>query len=91
LITLKNTLKDGNLPKFSFASDIIDYIEKKSPEFNKYLDKNANYDDVHYSIPMKLVTKKFGWVELDIETMNNDIESYEGWIGIYNGHLQIGK
>jgi hypothetical protein len=92
MIKLKQLIVEGKLPIFRSGSQAFDYIHKHAPEFDKYWDDNASYDDIHYKIPMKLITKKFGWTSRDIDKMSNNFESYEGWCSISkDGFLLIGN
>jgi hypothetical protein len=82
MIKLKSLLTERTVetPKFRFGQEIISFIDDNVPEWKKYKVKNAQYDDVHYQIPLNLVKQTFGWTEKHIKDIGQKLHNYEGWI-----------
>ena len=59
MIKLKDLINEGKMPIFRDGSSAFEYIHKHAPEFKKYWDDNATYDDIHYKIPMKFLSLFF--------------------------------
>jgi len=65
--------------EFNTGWGLIDYLDD-IPEFRKYKNKNASYDDIYYEIPTKIFTQVTGWGEKEVEDIQSGLEPYEGSI-----------
>jgi len=72
-----------NTSKWNTGWDIIDTFDK-IPQFKKYRNKNATYDDSYFEIPTSVFTKVTGLTEKDVEKISSNLEDYEGDIGWEN-------
>jgi hypothetical protein len=72
-------LKEDTVPSFRNGYDVIEYLDN-IPEFKEYRNEDASYDDQYYLIPTDVFTQVTGWTEEDVETIDNNLEAYEGSI-----------
>jgi len=80
----KEYLKEARLPIFDIGTDIIMYFDNIK-ELKKYKVKNAEYDDVHYTVPRKAFDKIIGWSDKDMQKISDDLENH------YEGDIQWDK
>jgi hypothetical protein len=83
MIKLKELLTERKVPikknwRFGFA--IIEFFDSMR-ELKPYRDRDASYDDPHYTIPLKDFKRIVGWTEKEVEQIDDRIEDYEGYIG----------
>lgn len=74
----------GEFAKAGLPSRVDDAIERvmKHPKLQKYVDKNASYDDLAAKVPKRVLKKVLGWTDKDVEAINRGTDAYEG--GIYD-------
>jgi len=65
---------------FKTGWDIIEYFDT-IPEFKKYRNKHASYDDEYFLIPMDVFKKVLPtWNKEKVEFLDDKLEMYEGSI-----------
>jgi hypothetical protein len=78
-LTEGRLLKEATVPNFKDGYEIIDYLDN-IPEFEKYKNEDASYDDQYYLIPTDIFTKVTGWTEEDVKNIDDNLEPYMGTI-----------
>lgn len=90
MIKLKNLITEKiNTSKWINGWNIISDFDKIK-EFKKYRNKNAQYDDKYFEIPIDVFTKVTGLTEKDVTRINNQLEDYEGWIDWFKTSVIVG-
>ena len=69
-------LKEAAVPSFENGWEVIKYLDN-IPEFKKYRNEDALYDDEYYLIPTDVFTRVTGWTQQDVETIDDNLEPYE--------------
>ena len=82
--------REATVPSFRNGYDVIEYLDN-IPEFKEYRNEDASYDDQYYLIPTDVFTQVTGWTQEDVETINDNLEPYEGsitWNGTNHNQYQ---
>ena len=67
------------IPDFKTGWEIIDFLDE-IPEFKKFRNDVAQYDDTYFLIPRKEWDRHVGWSIKEVQDMNDKLDNYEGSI-----------
>jgi hypothetical protein len=78
---VRESLNEGKtpIPEFTTGWEVISFL-RDIPEFDKYYNDDAQYDDTYFEIPAKVFHDVLGWTAEDVRNINYELESYEGSI-----------
>jgi len=72
----------GEFAKAGLPSRVDEAIARvmEHPKLQKYVDKNAVYDDIAATVPKKVLKKVLGWTDKDLVAIVRGTDPYEGSI-----------